>query len=43
MIERLRSEVAEHEGDAGDVVSLNTRGYNYATGGTRLPTDRRDR
>lgn len=32
MIERLRSEAAEGKADAGGVVSLNTRGYNYPTG-----------
>jgi hypothetical protein len=43
MIERLRSQVAEREGDAGDVVSLNTRGFNYGPTATpRPPTERRD-
>lgn len=42
MIERLRSEVAERKGDAGDVVSLNTRGYNYGTSGTPLLDYRRE-
>lgn len=42
MIERLRSEVAGRKGDAGDLVSLNTRGYNYPSGNP-LQTDRGDR
>ena len=43
MIERLRSQAAEREGDAGDVVSLNTRGFNYGTTATPPPqADRRD-
>jgi hypothetical protein len=42
MIEGLRSQVAEEPGGNDDVVSLNTRGYNYPTG---MPpqTDRGDR
>ena len=37
MIERLRSEVADHKGDGEGVVSLDTRGYNYPTGISREP------
>lgn len=42
MIERLRSEVAERQGDGGGVVSLNTRGYNYGTRVDPLQADHRD-
>ena len=42
MIERLRSEVAERQGDGGGVVSLNTRGYNYGTRVDPLQADDRD-
>jgi hypothetical protein len=42
IIERLRSEVAERQGDGGGVVSLNTRGYNYGTRVNPLQADRRD-
>lgn len=31
MIERLRAEASENGGEQGDVVTLNTRGWNYAT------------
>jgi hypothetical protein len=31
MIERLRAETAERGDSQGDVVTLNTRGWNYAT------------
>src|SRR6266850_2206018 len=37
MIERLRAEVAEREGDAGGDVALNTRGLNYGTAATPGP------
>ncbi len=42
MIERLRSEIAERQGDGGGVVSLNTRGYNYGTRVDPLQSDDRD-
>ena len=31
MIERLRAEASENGGAPGEVVTLNTRGFNYAT------------
>ncbi len=41
MIERLRAATAEQPDSASDVVSLNTRGWNYTTTLAAPPAERR--